>query len=353
MRTDIPAAPPELMDTAVAVYRYAIMCGHVDAGTVASELGMGPAEAAEACENLLDLKLLMEKDTEGTLIPVHPDLALTVLNEPLADEIRRREQAIDVNTRRIQRISEDLARAAARPQGTEGVYLVSDPAEVQREIDAASLRCTREVVVMRPGGWKREGRRADAVSTEASMFKRGITRRMLFQHTTRASLGMRSYVARTAEHGGLVRTTSESLERMFVFDRQLAFIPTDPQGDAPSGAAMITHPVVVDFLYRGFERAWAGAMPFEGRDVSYDEVSADIKLSLLRMMASGLKDEVIANRLGMAARTCRRHMSAIMDELGATSRFQAGIKIAQMGVLSPEYALDAARDGRDDAHPSW
>ncbi|MEU4835800.1 helix-turn-helix transcriptional regulator [Streptosporangium sp. NPDC023615] len=351
MRPDIPAALPELMDTAITVYRYAVMCGHINAGTVASELGMNPAEAAEACGNLLDLKLLLEKDTDGTLIPVHPDLALTVLNEPLVDEIRRREEVIDVNTRRIQRISDDLARAAARPRDTDGVRLVPDPAEVQREIDAASLRCTREVLVMQPGGWKRESRHA--ASTEASAFKRGVDRRMLFQHTARAGLGMRSYVGRIAEHGGQVRTTSVSLERMFIFDGQVAFIPIDPAGDEPSGAAMITHPVVVGFLRRGFERVWAGAMPFESGTASYDEVSADIKLSLLRLMASGLKDEVIANRLGMAARTCRRHMSAIMDELGATSRFQAGIKIAQMGVLSPEYAVDAARDGRDDAHPSW
>jgi hypothetical protein len=35
----------------------------------------------------------------------------------------------------------------------------------------------------------------------------------------------------------------------------------------------------------------------------------------------------------MAARTCRRHISAIMEELGATSRFQAGLLLAQQGLV--------------------
>jgi DNA-binding CsgD family transcriptional regulator len=184
------------------------------------------------------------------------------------------------------------------------------------------------------------------------MLKRGIPLRLLYQHTARANLGMRSYVADVDAHGGSIRTTSVAFERMFVFDKTTAFVPLDPPERGTPGAAVITHPAVVQFLHRGFERLWTSAIPFEYKDPQYDEVSGDIKISLLRLMASGMKDEAIANRLGMAPRTCRRHMSAIMAELDATSRFQAGVKIAQLGILSDETA-PVLNNNRADAHPAW
>lgn len=37
-----------------------------------------------------------------------------------------------------------------------------------------------------------------------------------------------------------------------------------------------------------------------------------------------MKDEMIARRLGMSLRTCRKHIAESMETLGASSRFQAG-----------------------------
>jgi DNA-binding NarL/FixJ family response regulator len=52
-------------------------------------------------------------------------------------------------------------------------------------------------------------------------------------------------------------------------------------------------------------------------------------------MSAGYTDESAAARLGVSVRTVRRMMSTIMTRLGARSRFQAGIRAADRGMLVP------------------
>ncbi|KOG32387.1 hypothetical protein ADK34_09305 [Streptomyces viridochromogenes] len=49
------------------------------------------------------------------------------------------------------------------------------------------------------------------------------------------------------------------------------------------------------------------------------------------LLAQGAKDEVIARRLGMSLRTCRRHIAELLEELGAESRFQGGALAERAG----------------------
>lgn len=310
---------------------------------------MTPSEVVKNRDILLQLGLI-SRTADGGLAPVHPELGLTLLNEPLAEEIGECERAIEANNRQLRKISQLLSRAALPSCEKGDIRTVADPVEAQREIDAAIIRCTDEIVTMQPGG-PQSG--PDTVLPAGLLSLRpGVALRMLYQHTARANLRMRSRTAEIVNRGGLVRTTSLGLERMFIIDRGLALIDNGPADREPSGVTVVTHPALVLFLHRGFDRMWVDAMPFEGGGQPYDEASVDIKMSLLRMMAYGLKDEVIANRLGVATRTCRRHMSAIMAELDVTSRFQAGVKVAQLRIL-PEPDAGSSSAFRADAHPAW
>ncbi|MFD5485064.1 response regulator transcription factor [Streptomyces virginiae] len=53
----------------------------------------------------------------------------------------------------------------------------------------------------------------------------------------------------------------------------------------------------------------------------------------MRLLAGGLTDDAAGQRLGISSRTVSRHMASIMERLGATSRFEAGLKAAQRGWL--------------------
>ncbi|MDQ3981860.1 MAG: hypothetical protein M3271_04170 [Actinomycetota bacterium] len=50
-----------------------------------------------------------------------------------------------------------------------------------------------------------------------------------------------------------------------------------------------------------------------------------------------MTDEMAARRLGLSRRTFRRRLKALMDKLGARSRFQAGFMLAETGWASEQH----------------
>ncbi len=51
--------------------------------------------------------------------------------------------------------------------------------------------------------------------------------------------------------------------------------------------------------------------------------------TVIRLLAAGHTDAVAARKLGISERQFRRHVSVLMQELDASSRFQAGIEAAR------------------------
>ena len=50
-------------------------------------------------------------------------------------------------------------------------------------------------------------------------------------------------------------------------------------------------------------------------------------------LASGSKDEAAARALGMSLRTYRRRVAELMTAVGATSRFQAGLRARELSLV--------------------
>jgi len=58
-----------------------------------------------------------------------------------------------------------------------------------------------------------------------------------------------------------------------------------------------------------------------------------ISLTVLQTLNAGLKDEVAARRLSVSLRTYRRHIAELMDYFGVKTRFQLGVRVAEVGLL--------------------
>ena len=90
---------------------------------------------------------------------------------------------------------------------------------------------------------------------------------------------------------------------------------------------------MIAWIIATFEQLWAEALPLE--DVitrRHDDTEIDqTRAAILRLMAEGEKDEAISRRLSISVRTCRRHIADYMAQVGATSRFQAGVIAARAG----------------------
>lgn len=151
------------------------------------------------------------------------------------------------------------------------------------------------------------------------MPRRGVRLLTLHQHTARHSAGTQAYVRAVAAAGAEVRTLGGFFGKAVIFDRATAFLPAR---DDPDAAVALREPSTVAFLRSVFHQARNLAEPFA---TSYSATtSARLPDAIAARPAGGAKDELIARRLGMSLRTCRRHIAELMDELGAGSRFQAG-----------------------------
>jgi len=67
-------------------------------------------------------------------------------------------------------------------------------------------------------------------------------------------------------------------------------------------------------------------------DLEPSLLSSDEK-QLLALLAAGFKEEAIARRLGLGARTIERRMRHIMDVLGTQTRFQTAVGATSRGWL--------------------
>jgi DNA-binding NarL/FixJ family response regulator len=90
---------------------------------------------------------------------------------------------------------------------------------------------------------------------------------------------------------------------------------------------------VIAWVVATFEQLWAEASPLEEViNKQHDETELDqTRAAILRLMAEGEKDEAISRRLSISVRTCRRHIADYMVQVGASSRFQAGVIAARAG----------------------
>jgi DNA-binding CsgD family transcriptional regulator len=133
-----------------------------------------------------------------------------------------------------------------------------------------------------------------------------------------------------AEVGEEIRVLPEVAARLLVIGTTHALLP-EPLGEMTMPRILVRQRGIVEALGMLFEQMWHQASPLAAyeRGVRGDE----LRRQLLQQLASGAQDEQVARRLGLSLRTVRRRVAEVMAELGAESRFQAGVEAARRGWL--------------------
>jgi DNA-binding CsgD family transcriptional regulator len=119
-----------------------------------------------------------------------------------------------------------------------------------------------------------------------------------------------------ARAGAHVRTVPDVPLDAMVVDGSLAVLPERRRGMAADAATV---------LIRVFESLWSAGTPFDAPGLTTRE------REVLVMLSEGRTDESMAAQLGLSVRTVRRMISALMVRLDARSRFQAGVRAANLG----------------------
>ncbi|MCM1975116.1 LuxR C-terminal-related transcriptional regulator [Streptomyces sp. G1] len=139
----------------------------------------------------------------------------------------------------------------------------------------------------------------------------------------------------SVRHGAQVRVSMRPLPGFAVLNRTAAILPAAHRDTSRSVLVREPHTVhSLRVLFDAvFSRAadWTIAMRFRSMDGDPEE---ETLLEVLHLMGTGRTDEVAARELGMSVRTYRRHVSEVMQRLDASSRFQAGLRAAELGLTS-------------------
>jgi DNA-binding CsgD family transcriptional regulator/sugar-specific transcriptional regulator TrmB len=326
-----------LGSSATAVYLRAVADGEFRWDSAAEISDLGDADLKRCRDELVAHHLLTTAiDDPDRLLPVNPEIAAARLVEPAEEAIRGYRRSVDEARERLRQLLPVYLEHTASGSVDGGIEVIADPEDVQRLINRTLERASREMLTVQPVKRRSPAALASAMTRDPEAARRGIRMRMLYQHTTRTELSYRSYVSAMIEVGAEIRTTDQVADQMFIFDREIAFIPKRTKPDETPGAVVVREPVLVSFLCALFEQFWLSAVPFVPDGPGYQDASNDLQRSIVGLLAQGLKDEVVAKRLGMSVRTCRRHIASLMRELGAESRFEAGVKAAQLGLLGGE-----------------
>jgi DNA-binding CsgD family transcriptional regulator len=322
-----------LLDSDVIdTYRSALNLGAFHTEQIANELGLGRDQVQRAKAVLLQLHLLIQGHGDKPPAPADPELAEAELSARINEEFQRRQKAIAHVHGQLYDLRR-LYRDRNRPRhASSAVTVYKDAADVRRELATMLHRCQREIVMMQPGGDHKTLRQI--VSVSLTNLQRGVRMRIIYQHSARASLATQADVQQFTAAGAEVRTMIDTFERLIIIDGEVACVPMAQGGTNAPGAAIVRDTTVVGFLSRSFENLWELAMPFEVTHPNPGTKPDDIHAAILALLTQGHKDETIARRLGIATRTCRRHIRTIVNNLGARSRFQAGVRALHVGLVS-------------------
>jgi DNA-binding CsgD family transcriptional regulator len=133
-----------------------------------------------------------------------------------------------------------------------------------------------------------------------------------------------------SELGAESRTAAAVPILLAVVDRTVALLAVAPHFD--QGEAVELHGSAVEGMRTLFEEFWSAASPVPAAPL-VDGGLTPQQREVVRLLAEGLTDEVISRRIGVSLRTVRRIASELMVRLTARSRFEAGVKAAQLGWL--------------------
>ncbi len=223
-------------------------------------------------------------------------------------------------------LAEHLASAQGRPHSVD--VLAVEGGDIVRLLRTLAEESEGDLMWFRPDQWRLPV--TDAVDELVrDLVASGRRSRAIYPARV---LEEAPHVVRSrAEAGELVRIVATVPTRIAVMGEDAAVL-TDRWGASSSRRLVVREHALVGALGALFESTWERAMTVPGIG-ALDDDPGGLRRLLLHQLTRGAKDEQIARALGVSLRTVRRRIAEVMDDLGADSRFQAGVEAVRRGWL--------------------
>lgn len=263
---------------------------------------------------------------------VDPEIALLRM---LQRERERLREHLDESDRAYSAL-ETLVGRFLRPGALNGsaveVEILDDYGRIQQVLEDITDVIRHDLTSMHVTALVREV--ADRVlSRDRRQIDNGVRIRAIYHQRITTSPEAVEMLRRRVEAGVEIRLSPAVPMNMIIADQQFAVLPVHP--DRSAGAILARGPALVRSYLALYEHCWHAATPY-GDDAAPElggDGLSEQQRAALKMLASGMKDEKVARTLGVSLRTVSRMLSELMQEMGASSRFEAGVRAQRLGWL--------------------
>ncbi|MDJ0464885.1 helix-turn-helix transcriptional regulator [Streptomyces sp. H27-C3] len=337
-------------DPTLFLYQELRLRGASSFDEVAGELDLAPAERERCRDELTSLGLMVAtgsnhdsslalksgerpESESDTVTVVAPETALLRLlrreQRRLKDHLAEADRTYGV----LDTLADRFLHGGALTQSEVEVEVVTDYRRIQQVLADMSDTMRHDSLSMVPGSLQREIPER-ALDRDRSQVNKGVRVRCIHNQRFTAVPEMAEFFRLKAESGVELRLSPVVPMNMIIADQDIALIPLDPENPSV-GAIVARGPALVRSYIALYEYCWHTATPY-GDSASTEQGGDGLteqQQAALRMLATGMKDEKIARSLGVSLRTVSRLLSEVMQELGASSRFEAGVRATRLGWL--------------------
>lgn len=324
----------------VRLYEFTLAHESATPAQAATALRVTEADVKQAVDLLCDLRLLRYSETYDSFRAMCPEAAQNELVIPLQQAVNDKRRELAGIHQRLHALSGIFSTLRRSRQPDDKVVTLLDPQQASLHLADSLHYCTSEVLAMQLFDG---GPRQNFPPYELAKTSNGVPTRLVFPHSARARATTRTRLRQMIDWGAQVRTTNNIFDNLVLVGNEVAFVAHQAADEDIPSVIAVYEPTIISLLHRLYEFAWQAGMDFVADTVSYGETLTDLNTGIINLMAQGLKDEVVARRIGVGSRTFRRHVSNIMDKLGASSRFQAGVAAARAGLVDGEPAEGSAQ----------
>ncbi|MEV5969551.1 helix-turn-helix transcriptional regulator [Streptomyces sp. NPDC051921] len=293
-------------------------------GSIGEAAGVSGAALAAAYGELVDAGLASAADGDGDVVaPVPPAAGLEILARHRAAELEESRIAVGGAFESFRR-----HRLAAYNDGLVEVVTGEAIGRRMRHAWASAREQIRQFES--PPYVPLVGATEDALATLA----RGVTQRVVYSRESLEHPGhLKDVIEPCIEAGEQARVLPSVPVKLLIIDDAYALVSLSIQEADVVNTMLVVQPCgLLSALVALFEQSWNNALPFHGRTTRPAGLSpADRRL--LRLLAGGAGDEVIARELGVSRRTLFRRLQILMARLGAANRFQMALQAQRSGWL--------------------
>jgi len=277
---------------------------------------------------------LIKSGWQGQDLPVlaSPDTALHELLAQQEAVLARHQEDMDRGRALVSNMLSEYHQAQAEQSEFPNQWVLGLEA-VQAFADNLADSCTSEMMSFSPGGPPRGSQEEADRAEDLRLLDRSVRIRRLYLDSIANDAAALGYARRLVEQGGEVRTVPSLPVRMSIYDRTVAIVAIDPQRSA-EGIMVLRGTGVLAALCAFFDYAWEPATELGAPSNRDQEGLTAQDREVVRLLADGHTDAVVARKLGISVRTARRMIAELAERLGARSRFQLGVRVVEVGWLA-------------------